>query len=223
MSEMAQTSHDRLPVKKRSRMSKLLSSKKLQRGATAILIFLLLWEIGSRWEGWFGYPLPWIGLIPAPTAVAAAAAEVVTKVGYWLSWVDSFKRVMIGFHCRQLLGIPFGLALAVNKYFRGIFFPPFEILRPIPPLAWVPASLIFWPTNEMSIAFVTFLGRILHRRHQRARRRQSHRCALLAGSSVHGRQPMGSVLQDHPARHIAIHLHRRCRWNGHHLGSGSGG
>ena len=158
MSEMAQSSHDTVPVKKRSRMNKMLTSKKLQRGVTSILIFLLLWEIGSRWEGWFGYALPWIGLIPAPTAVAAAAAEVVTKVGYWLSWVDSFKRVMIGFIVAQLIGIPFGLALAVNKYFRGIFFPPFEILRPIPPLAWVPASLIFWPTNEMSIAFVTFLG-----------------------------------------------------------------
>src|SRR2546430_14972236 len=48
--------------------------------------------------------------------------------------------------------------LAVNKYFRDIFFPPFEVLRPIPPLAWVPASLIFWPTQELSIAFVTFLG-----------------------------------------------------------------
>ena len=32
------------------------------------------------------------------------------------------------------------------------------MLRPIPPLAWVPASIIFWPTQEMSIAFVTFLG-----------------------------------------------------------------
>ncbi len=48
--------------------------------------------------------------------------------------------------------------MAVNRYFREIFFPPFEMLRPIPPLAWVPASLIFWPTNELSIAFVTFLG-----------------------------------------------------------------
>src|SRR2546423_12911546 len=48
--------------------------------------------------------------------------------------------------------------LAINKCFRDIFFPPFEVLRPIPPLAWVPASFIFWPTNEMSIAFVTFLG-----------------------------------------------------------------
>jgi NitT/TauT family transport system permease protein len=65
---------------------------------------------------------------------------------------------MTGFIAAQVIGIPFGLALAVNRYFRAIFFPPFEILRPIPPLAWVPASLIFWPTNEMSIAFVTFLG-----------------------------------------------------------------
>jgi hypothetical protein len=34
----------------------------------------------------------------------------------------------------------------------------FEVLRPIPPLAWVPASIIFWPTQELSIVFVTFLG-----------------------------------------------------------------
>jgi hypothetical protein len=37
-------------------------------------------------------------------------------------------------------------------------FPVFEVLRPIPPLAWVPAAIIFWPTQELSIMFVTFLG-----------------------------------------------------------------
>ena len=34
----------------------------------------------------------------------------------------------------------------------------FELLRPIPPLAWVPAAIIFWPTQELSIDFVIFLG-----------------------------------------------------------------
>ena len=158
MTDTVQSSHDSPVVVRRSRFQKAIANKKFWRGVTAITVFLVLWEIGSRWESWFGYALPWVGLIPAPTAVALAATEVVTKVGYWMSWVDSFKRVMIGFIVAMILGIPFGLALAVNKYFRGIFFPPFEILRPIPPLAWVPASLIFWPTNEMSIAFVTFLG-----------------------------------------------------------------
>jgi NitT/TauT family transport system permease protein len=88
----------------------------------------------------------------------AAWLKILPQAGYWDSWIQSFKRVLTGFGAAMILGIPFGLALAVNKYFRDLFFPPFEILRPIPPLAWVPASLIFWPTNEMSIAFVTFLG-----------------------------------------------------------------
>ena len=55
-----------------------------------------------------------------------------------MSWVSSFSRVLAGFLAAMIIGIPFGLLLAVNKYFRGVFFPPFEILRPIPPLAWVP-------------------------------------------------------------------------------------
>ena len=48
--------------------------------------------------------------------------------------------------------------MAVSRTFYSITFPVFEVLRPIPPLAWVPASIIFWPTQELSIAFVTFLG-----------------------------------------------------------------
>ena len=58
----------------------------------------------------------------------------------------------------MLVGIPLGLAMAVSRTFYGITFPVFEVLRPIPPLAWVPAAIIFWPTQELSIAFVTFLG-----------------------------------------------------------------
>lgn len=154
---MAVTAHSAVTVK-RTRAQKLVQNKKLWRGLTAIVVSLVLWEIGSRWGDWFGYRLPFIGLIPAPTAVLEAWAKVLPEVGYWQSWYLSFKRVLEGFIAAQIVGIPFGLALAVNRYFRDIFFPPFEVLRPIPPLAWVPASLIFWPTNEMSIAFVTFLG-----------------------------------------------------------------
>lgn len=70
----------------------------------------------------------------------------------------SFLRVFTGFVVAMIVGIPLGLYMAINRTFYGIAFPSFEILRPIPPLAWVPASIIFWPTQEMSIAFVTFLG-----------------------------------------------------------------
>jgi NitT/TauT family transport system permease protein len=70
----------------------------------------------------------------------------------------SFLRVFGGFTAAMIIGIPMGLLMAVNKASYGIIFPSFEVLRPIPPLAWVPASIIFWPTQELSIAFVTFLG-----------------------------------------------------------------
>ncbi len=147
-------------VRRRSKLAKMMGNQSLWRGMLAIAVFLLVWEVGARFDEWFGkeYTLPFVGLIPPPTAVAEAWLEILPKPGYWDSWIQSFKRVLTGFGAAMILGIPFGLALAVNKYFRDIFFPPFEILRPIPPLAWVPASLIFWPTNEMSIAFVTFLG-----------------------------------------------------------------
>ena len=133
-------------------------NSRLWRGITAIVLALVLWEVGSRGDQWAGFELPFIGLIPPPTAVLVAWAEVIPKVGYWESWYLSFTRVLAGFFSAMLLGIPFGLLLAVSRHCREIFFPPFEVLRPIPPLAWVPASLIFWPTNELSIAFVTFLG-----------------------------------------------------------------
>ena len=146
------------------------------RGAVSIIVLLVLWELGSlskvwiKWDAFewlrhlltaFGFKpiyLPWIGAVPAPTEVLAVWARVLVDPGYWQSWYMSFFRVMMGFVAAMLIGIPFGLLLAVSRTSFGIGFPVFEVLRPIPPLAWVPASILFWPTQEMSIAFVTFLG-----------------------------------------------------------------
>jgi NitT/TauT family transport system permease protein len=150
--------------------------KSLLRGVIAIAIFLVLWELGARSKQWlpheaFGWLrdvlalagwekpyLPWVGDVPAPTGVLAAWTAVIGDPGYWASWYKSFARVLGGFLMAMLIGIPFGLALAVSRTAFGVAFPVFEVLRPIPPLAWVPASIIFWPTQEMSITFVTFLG-----------------------------------------------------------------
>src|SRR5262249_36178180 len=143
---------------RRSFLLKTLGRQEFWRGLVAIIVFLVLWEIGSRSKEWFGYALPYVGLLPAPSDVAVARQGVFVELGVWGEGGERFRRVLTGFIAAQIIGIPFGLMLAFNKYFRDIFFPPFEVLRPIPPLAWVPASLIFWPTNEMSIAFVTFLG-----------------------------------------------------------------
>ncbi len=157
-------------------MKKMLSSPALWRGVVSIAVFLILWEIGARSKQWmapeFLAPfrellgaiglkkdyLPWIGAVPAPSVVLASWIAVLVDRSYWQSWYMSLFRVMAGFLAAMLIGIPFGLMLAVSRVTHGIGFPVFEVLRPIPPLAWVPASIIFWPTQETAIAFITFLG-----------------------------------------------------------------
>lgn len=141
-----------------NRLKKKILSKASLRALISLVVFVVLWELGARSKQWLGFSLPWIGQVPAPSAVLKVWAGLLTDVGYWQSWYLSLFRVLAGFLAAMLLGIPFGLLMAVSKNFYGIGFPSFEILRPIPPLAWVPVSIIFWPTQELSIAFVTFLG-----------------------------------------------------------------
>jgi NitT/TauT family transport system permease protein len=161
-----------------TRVLKYVFSSILWRGIVAVVVFLALWEIGARSKEWIGADafaplrslialsgfkttyLPWIGAVPPPSDVARVWADLVVDLSYWQSWYMSFLRVMSGFVAALIVGIPFGLMLAVSRTAFGIAFPVFEVLRPIPPLAWVPASIIFWPTQEMSIAFVTFLGAV---------------------------------------------------------------
>ena len=157
-------------------MKKMFLNPVFWRGAVSIVVFLILWELGSRSKQWMapelfmpfkellsamGFKkdyLPWIGAVPAPSVVLQSWLTVVGDLSYWHSWYMSFLRVMGGFIAAMIIGIPFGLALAVSRISHGIAFPVFEVLRPIPPLAWVPASIIFWPTQESAIIFITFLG-----------------------------------------------------------------
>lgn len=124
------------------------------RAVISIAMFLVLWEIGSRLKA------PWVGDVPPPTVVMNTWLPLLTDQGYWYSWYQSSRRVLSGFLAAMLIGIPFGLAMATSRVFNDISFPVFEILRPVPPLAWVPAAIIFWPTQELSIGFVIFLGAI---------------------------------------------------------------
>ena len=122
------------------------------RGISAVILFTVLWELCSR----FGVPI--IGNVPPPSSVLKELGQQLASKTYWISWADSFMRISIGFAVAQVLGIPLGLLLGVNKTARELIYPVFEIMRPIPPLAWVPIAVIFWPTNELSMMFVTFLG-----------------------------------------------------------------
>ena len=122
------------------------------RGIAGIVAFFVLWQLLTMLHA------PVFAAIPTPIEVAKQFRIEAITGEYWLDWAISFERVFVGFAIAQLIGIPLGLFMGWRKRFYYLTFPVFEVLRPIPPLAWVPLSIVFWPTAESSIEFVIFLG-----------------------------------------------------------------
>jgi NitT/TauT family transport system permease protein len=122
------------------------------RGVVGIAGFIAIWEAGVLFH------IPVLAKVPAPVDVANAGWHLLHDPRYYVDWLISFRRVFIGFVVAQCIGIPLGLFMGWKTAFRDLTFPLFEVLRPIPPLAWVPLSILFWPTPESSIIFVLFLG-----------------------------------------------------------------
>ncbi len=135
-----------------TKLRKAVFSKANYRGIVAVIASIIFWEICADLK------VPVIGMIPAPSIVFKSFRNLVFESYYWRSWLVSFERVFLGFIIAQIIGIPLGLLMGMSRIFRGLTFPIIEVLRPIPPLAWVPIAVIFWPTAELSMIFVTFLG-----------------------------------------------------------------
>jgi NitT/TauT family transport system permease protein len=122
------------------------------RGVTTIAVFCALWQLVVSYE------VPYLMHLPRPLDVANNAVSSAKAADYWISWGMSLMRIFIGFIAAQVIGIPLGLAMGISRNFKEFSFPLFEILRPIPPIAWIPMAILFWPTRELSIYFLVFIG-----------------------------------------------------------------
>lgn len=121
-------------------------------GAASVVTFFLLWQ--------FARPLgiPGLKAIEPPTAVVVASWDLLSSATFWTACYKSVLRILAGFALAQVIGVPIGLLMATNRLAFNTVFPVTEILRPIPPVAWIPVAIIFWPTREMSTVFIVFLG-----------------------------------------------------------------
>jgi ABC-type nitrate/sulfonate/bicarbonate transport system permease component len=113
---------------------------------------LLLWEAVAR----SGAVSPLV--FPPPSAALAGAlrrmslAEVGGHVG------QSLVRIAWGFGLGAGSGIPLGVALGWYRGLAALVQPLIELVRPIPPLAWIPMAIIWFGLGEPSKVFVVFLG-----------------------------------------------------------------
>jgi ABC-type nitrate/sulfonate/bicarbonate transport system permease component len=77
---------------------------------------------------------------------------------YYSHIAASLRRIGIAFFLATAVGVPVGLLMGGSTTFREYVFPVFEVLRPIPILAWVPLAIILFPGSETPVVFLTFLA-----------------------------------------------------------------
>jgi ABC-type nitrate/sulfonate/bicarbonate transport system permease component len=70
----------------------------------------------------------------------------------------SLRRVLFGFLVGAGLGIVLGITSGWYRWLGKLLWGPIEILRPIPPLAWIPIALLWFGLGESSKVFIIFLG-----------------------------------------------------------------
>jgi ABC-type nitrate/sulfonate/bicarbonate transport system permease component len=121
------------------------------------LLILVLWQACST-VGLFP-----TGKVPSPVQIIAALQDLAVAglpQGSTLLFhcLYSLQRVAIGFMLALCAAVPLGIVFGWSKIMRKMLNPVIEILRPIPPLAWIPLAILWFGIGLRSAAFIIFLG-----------------------------------------------------------------
>ena len=122
-----------------------------------LLILLILWQGLCGLKVIPGY------LLPSPIKIFLGLKDLMVvgmPPGHLLPKhiLHSLYRVGMGFAVAVFLGIPMGLLMGWSPILRHIAGPLVELMRPIPPLAWIPIAILWFGIGMKSAAFIIFLG-----------------------------------------------------------------
>ena len=104
--------------------------------------------------------------LPPPSMVWEQAGELIWSPFFdygngdvGLAWriIASLQRVGIGFGCAALVGVLLGALVGQSVWVMRGLDPLFQILRTVPPLAWLPLSLAAFRDSYPSAIFVIFI------------------------------------------------------------------
>lgn len=99
---------------------------------------------------------------PTPFAVMELLMQSfsvpIGKFTIWGHLAISLQRVAVGFGMATIAGIVLGIAMGTSDWARAIFKPVFELLRPIPPIAWIPLVILFFGIEETAKYVITGIG-----------------------------------------------------------------
>jgi NitT/TauT family transport system permease protein len=124
-------------------------------GALSLALFLLAWHLLTTYR--VSFHVRFVN-VPSPEMVLESLTRALHSSTFMSHVLLSCRRIFVGFMIAAVVAVPLGLVMGRFRLVREFVFPIAEVLRPIPAIAWVPMSIMLWPTNEESIIFITYLG-----------------------------------------------------------------
>ena len=136
-------------------------ANQIKAPVVCIGLTLLLWQLLTQINR-NGFPGPvevivqtWDPYIKDPFFDAGGTAK-----GLGLQLLISLQRVALGYSLAAIFGIGAGLAIGTNRFLRRGFDPLIQVLRTVPPLAWLPISLLVFQQADSAAIFVIFITAI---------------------------------------------------------------
>ncbi len=100
----------------------------------------------------------YLTLMPPPSLVVAEGWGLIER-GLLLGHVlASLRRVAAAFAIAALVAIPLGIAIGWWRWVDEMVDPVVELLRPIPPIAWIPLGILWFGIGDAQNIFIIFLG-----------------------------------------------------------------
>ena len=124
-------------------------------GAAGILTFLALWQLGATYSR-FGRFIPGpIEVIPKFFLSFTQPIGVKRMGGHILA---SLARVAAGYSLAAVTGIAVGIVTGRSRLMNALLNPFIELIRPIPGIAWIPISILWFGTGETGKVFIIFIS-----------------------------------------------------------------
>jgi len=99
-------------------------------------------------------------ILPSFTDVIRAFLDLCISGTIFQDFVVSMVHFFIGLGLSLLIGIPFGVLMGWFPCVNRFFDPLIEIIRPIPPLAWIPFAIVWFGLTDLAAGFVIFIGSV---------------------------------------------------------------
>lgn len=134
-------------------------ARHLAFGILGVLALVVLWEIGILYLVSFPETRAFGDFGPIPTFKAFPRlweqGRIQDAIG--ASLVD---RLGVGLFIAALIGVPLGILMGRSRRFREISHSPFQFIRMISPLAWMPLAVIVFPKWDQAIVYLIVIAAV---------------------------------------------------------------